>query len=254
MGHVAVSADGPVVAIVPAYEVADLVAATVERLVATGRLDRIVVVDDASADGSGDVARRAGAEVVTASRNGGKGSAVALGVTAAPDAGSYLLVDADLGATAGATVELLDHVGPNQVVIGVPVAAAGRGGFGLVRDLAAGGIAAATGWRPRAPLSGQRAVPGPVLRDLVLAPRFALETAMTIDLWHRGVVVVEVDVEVDHRHHGRTLAGLAHRGGQGVDVIGALVARLGVARTAHVAASVLLARAVATFGARGGRV
>ena len=55
---------GPVTVVLPAREVADTVGQIVERLWTLDPLvDQIVVVDAASADGTADVARRAGAEV-----------------------------------------------------------------------------------------------------------------------------------------------------------------------------------------------
>ncbi|MEO1064894.1 MAG: glycosyltransferase family 2 protein [Actinomycetota bacterium] len=219
---------GPIVAIVPAFRAADLVGATVGSLQSTERLDRIVVVDDGSDDGTDEVARTAGAEVLVLDRNVGKGAALAAGLAHAPEAGTYLFVDSDLGETAAGVVELLDHVDDETVAIGVPVAAAGRGGFGIVRDLSAAGIESGTGLRLVAPLSGQRAVPASLAHRFELAPRFAVETAMTIDAVGLGARIVEVAIEVDHRHHGRTLRGVRHRAGQGLDVIRALLPRIGV--------------------------
>src|ERR1700761_3974884 len=81
---------------------------TIDRLVETGRLDRIVVVDDGSTDDTAVRAQDRGADVVTLPMNRGKGDAVAAGVAIDPDAEVYLLVDADLAETAGHTVALLD--------------------------------------------------------------------------------------------------------------------------------------------------
>ena len=107
----------------------------------------------------------------------------------------------------------------------------GRGGFGLVRRLAQRGIRRACGFEPRAPLSGQRAVRAPILRELSSAERFGLEVAMTVDAVRAGARVVEVDVAMDHRHTGRTLGGFAHRARQGSDMVRALWPRLTTART-----------------------
>src|SRR5207253_7110804 len=101
---------GPVVALVPAYERADSVAATVAALHALAAIDEVVVVDDGSRDATADVARRAGARVVQLRANVGKGGAVAAGIAASPAAHVYLLVDADIGATATAARSLLDPV------------------------------------------------------------------------------------------------------------------------------------------------
>lgn len=223
---------GPVVALVPAFEAADVVASTVRSLRSTGRIDRVVVIDDASTDATADAARAAGAEVVRLEENRGKGGALAHGRGLLDDdAAAVVLVDSDLGETAAGVVELLDHVGEDRLVVGVPLDAAGRGGFGLVRDLAGEGIERATGWRPLAPLSGQRAMTPQLFDRFELAPGFAVETAMTIDAIGLGATIVEVPVAIDHRHHGRSWHGFRHRAVQGAAVVSALRPRLGTART-----------------------
>ena len=163
----------------PAYGRADTVGETVAALrssTAHGWVVEVVVVDDASTDGTAEAAAAAGARVVRLAENVGKGGAVAAGIDAAPEADVYLLVDADLGSSAASAPALLDPVldGTADMVIGVPPPAGGRAGFGLVRSLAGAGIARATGWQPKAPLSGQRAVRAALLRSLELAPRFGL--------------------------------------------------------------------------------
>ncbi|MEM9037606.1 MAG: glycosyltransferase [Actinomycetota bacterium] len=224
-----------VVALVPAFEASDLVGATVRSLQDTGRVHRIVVIDDGSTDGTADAARATDAEVIRLDENVGKGGALAHGRSLLGDETSIvLLVDSDLGDTAAGVVGLLDHVRDDRLVIGVPVDAAGRGGFGLVRDLAAEGIERATGWRPVAPLSGQRAMSVQLFDAIDLAPRFAVETAMTIDAIGVGATVEEVPITVDHRHHGRTWRGFRHRAVQGAAVLRGLRPRLGTIRTLQV--------------------
>ncbi|HEX2273224.1 MAG TPA: glycosyltransferase [Acidimicrobiales bacterium] len=214
-------------AIVPAYDRADTVGPTV---CAVGALpvDEVVVVDDGSTDGTAAAAEAVGARVLRLPTNVGKGGAVTAAVAATPDADVYLLVDADVGESAAAAGELLGPVlaGDADMVIGVPPGAGRAGGFGMVRTLAGAGIARATGWRPRAPLSGQRAVRADLLRRLRLAPRFGLETALTIDALRAGARVTEIDVDLRHRPTGRRLSGFVHRGRQGRDIVLALWDRL----------------------------
>ena len=226
---------GPVVALVPAYERADSVAATVAALRALASIDEVVVVDDGSRDATADVAFRARARVVQLRANVGKGGAVAAGIAASPDAHVYLLVDADIGATATAARSLLDPVLADEadMTIAVLPSAGRRGGFGLVRNLSRWGIRRACGFVAVAPLSGQRAVRADLLRSLEPAARFGLEVGLTIDAVRLGARVLEVPVALDHRHTGRRLSGFAHRGRQGTDIARALWPRLSSAHAAR---------------------
>jgi hypothetical protein len=235
-----------VVAIVPAKDSAGSVGATVGALWRTA--DQVVVVDDGSSDDTAARAEDAGARVVRLAKNVGKGGAVAAGVAAAPEADVYLLIDADVGDTAGAASVLLAPVlsGAADMTVGVLPAAGSKGGFGRVRELARRGIKRACGFEARAPLSGQRAVRGELLRSLALADRFGLEVGLTIDAVRAGARVVEVDVAMDHRHTGRRLAGFRHRARQGGDVVRALWPRVTTARqrlTAVVALALLFTAA-----------
>lgn len=216
------------VAIVPAKDRADAVGATVRALREVAGVDRVLVVDDGSADDTAAVARDAGAEVLRLERNRGKGAAVAAGVDASPDADVFLLIDADLAETAAVAGALLAPVlaGAADLTVGVLPSAGSRGGFGLVRRMAAAGIRRACGAEVRAPLSGQRAVRADLLRGLQSAERFGLEVAMTIDAVRGGARLVEVDVSMDHRHTGRSVAGFLHRGRQGADILRALWPRV----------------------------
>ncbi len=85
-----------IAAIIPALDEAPSIARVVEGLRAqTGvTLDRIIVVDNGSRDGTGDIARRAGATVVCEERRG-YGYACRAGVRAAHDADIIVLLDGD---------------------------------------------------------------------------------------------------------------------------------------------------------------
>ena len=240
-------AEGPrVVAVVPAKDSAASIAATVGALSAIGEVGDVLVVDDGSVDGTAEAARVAGAWVLRLPENRGKGGAVSAAVAATPETDVYLLVDADTGATAAEAARLLGPVlaGEADMAVGVLPSARGRGGFGLVRRAAAAGIGrAAGGFAARAPISGQRAVRGPLLRSLTLAPRFGLEVGLTVDAVRAGARVVEIPVAMDHRHTGRSVAGFAHRARQGADIARALWPRLTCrrSRTGIVVAALVLA-------------
>jgi glycosyltransferase involved in cell wall biosynthesis len=70
-------------AVVPAHDEAATVAGVVAALIAHPLIDDVIVVDDASTDGTAERAREAGARVVSMPENGGKAAAMERGVAAA---------------------------------------------------------------------------------------------------------------------------------------------------------------------------
>lgn len=217
-----------VVAIVPAFNASAGIGETIAAIRTIKSVDRILVVDDASSDDTATVARAHGAEVAVLSYNRGKGGAILVGVAASPDADVFLLVDADLRATAAQTACLLEPVLADEADMAIAVLppADGRAGFGMVKKLARWGIRHASGFESVSPLSGQRAVRASLLRDLVDAERFGLEVAMTIDAARAGARIVEIETQIEHDHTGRSLSGFSHRGRQGLDVLASLWPRL----------------------------
>ncbi len=247
-----------VVALVPSKDRAASTARTVEALLAGGAVDRVLVIDDGSTDDTAERAHAAGARVLRLGRNRGKAGAVAAGVAAEPDAEVYLLIDADVADDARHAPTLLAPVLADEadLVIGVLPAAAGRGGFGMVRRFAHRGVLRGSGFDAAAPLSGQRAVRGAFLRGMEPAARFGLEVAMTIDASRAGARILEVEVPMEHLHTGRTVAGFRHRASQGRDVAGALWPRLvpGTVRRLALVGAVLGLLVLSLFTARIGAV
>jgi Glycosyl transferase family 2 len=218
-----------VVALVPARDEVDRIAATVAALGTLGEVGEVVVADDASSDGTASIALAAGATVLRTRRRTGKGGVMEGALRRVPPADVWLFADADLAETAGGLRPVLDVVldGRADLAIAVPPPQEG-GGFGLVRQAAARAIHAACGFDAAAPLSGQRAITAAALEVCrPLAGGFGIETAMTIDAVRRGFRVLEVPAAVRHRPTGRGPAGFVHRGRQGVDIAAAALLRLG---------------------------
>lgn len=219
-----------VVALVAALNEAERVAATVEAIRTIAGVDEVVVVDGGSTDGTGEEARRAGARVLLAPATAqGKGGALEGALDRIEPAEIYMLLDADLGASAKEAEALLVAVraGLADLAIGALPRQEGHGGFRLVKRTAGAVIRGLSGFRTREPLSGQRAVRREVL-DAVrpLAPGFGVEVAMTIDAVRAGFRVLEVPVGMEHDVTGRDLAGFLHRARQGRDLLRAALPRL----------------------------
>ncbi|MFZ2643847.1 MAG: glycosyltransferase family 2 protein [Verrucomicrobiia bacterium] len=83
------------IALIPVYNAASHVGKVVQRTLA--RVGRVLVVDDGSTDGSGDEARKAGAEVIRHEVNRGKGAALKTGLARCAGLGCewIILLDAD---------------------------------------------------------------------------------------------------------------------------------------------------------------
>lgn len=221
--------------IIPAKDEADRIAATVEAARELPGADLVVVVDDGSSDGTGRVAREAGARVVRHSRNRGKGAAMETGAEAVRllddgrDQPRHLLfLDADLADTARDAAPLVQPVraGDADMTVAVFSTTVKLGGHGFVVRLSREGIRRATGWEPEAPLNGQRCLTRAAFdAALPLAAGFGVETALSIDLLRQGFRVREVEVPLAHRATGADWRAQLHRGRQFRDVARALAVR-----------------------------
>jgi len=218
-----------VCALLPAYNEADRIGLTIQALRARPEIGEIVVLDDGSTDGTADQARAAGASLVLTQKNSGKGAALSAAYLAARDfAEVFLLLDADLGASAGEAIKLLPPLmhGVADMTVGLlppdsDFAATGQsGGRGLVVRLARWGIRRRTGQTFTQPLSGQRAVRRAVLESLggAFAPGFGVEVDLTVRAIQAGFRVQEVETGFRHKVTGGDWAGLRHRARQLRDV------------------------------------
>jgi len=216
-----------VCALIAARNEADRIGATVSALRSLPGVEDVVVVDDASTDGTASAALAAGATVIQGRCRAGKGRALEGALRRLPPAGVWLLADADLGHTAGQLGAVLSEVLEGRADLAVAILPPAQGGgFGLVKRSAGRAIRLLSGFQPVEPLSGQRALTHEALEACrPLSAGFGMETGMTIDAVRRGFRVVEVRADLDHRATGRGLGGFAHRGRQGVDVVLAVLPR-----------------------------
>jgi glycosyltransferase involved in cell wall biosynthesis len=209
--------------IVAARNEADRIAATIAALRGAMPEAAIWVADDASSDGTAEVALAAGAQTVSRRRPHGKGANVTAAAEAALSAElaprTVLLCDGDLGDSAAALVPLLEAVERGECDLAV--AAFSRrvgGGFGVALGFARRAIRRLCGLETAAPISGQRAMRVEVLRaTLPFARGYGMEVGMTVDAVRAGYRLREYQLDLSHRATGRSPAGFVHRARQLAD-------------------------------------
>jgi glycosyltransferase involved in cell wall biosynthesis len=217
--------------VVAARNEAERIAETVAAVGAAFPGAAIWVADDASGDGTAEVAMSAGARVVSRGRPHGKGANVTAAAEAALSDGEppalVLLCDGDLGSSAARLAPLVGAVEAGECDLAV--AAFGKrvgGGFGLALGFARWAVRRRCGFEAEAPISGQRAMRVEVLRAaLPFARGYGMEVGMTVDAVRAGYRVGEYELDLSHRATGRTFAGFTHRAKQLLDFLRAYRAR-----------------------------
>ena len=219
--------------VVAARNEADRIGATVRALRDAFPGAAIWVGDDASTDGTAELALAAGAQVVSRGRPHGKGANVTAAVEAAlsvePPPATVLLCDGDLGESAGRLGPLVAAVRAGECDLAV-AAFARRvgGGFGLALGFARWAIRSLCGAETAAPISGQRALgPKALAATLPFAPGFGMEIGMSVDAVRAGCTLREYELELEHRATGRTAAGFLHRARQLRDFLRVYLSRMG---------------------------
>jgi glycosyltransferase involved in cell wall biosynthesis len=211
--------------VVAAHNEADRIGETVKALREALPSAVVWVADDASGDGTAEVAMSAGARVVSRGRPHGKGGNVSAAAEAALSDGEppalVLLCDGDLGNSAARLGPLVAAVEAGECDLAV--AAFGKrvgGGFGLALGFARWAIHRLCGFEAEAPISGQRALTVEVLRaTLPFARGYGMEIGMTVDAVRAGYRVGEYELDLSHRATGRSLAGFIHRARQLLDFV-----------------------------------
>jgi glycosyltransferase involved in cell wall biosynthesis len=212
-------------AIVAAHNEADRIGETVKALREALPSAVVWVADDASSDGTAEVALAAGAQVVSRGRSHGKGGNVSAAAEAVLSDGEppalVLLCDGDLGDSAARLGPLVAAIEAGECDLAV--AAFGTrvgGGFGLALGFARWAIRRRCGFEARAPISGQRAMRSEVLRATrPFASGYGMELGMTVDAVRAGFRVSEYELDLSHRATGRSLTGFLHRGRQLLDFV-----------------------------------
>jgi glycosyltransferase involved in cell wall biosynthesis len=220
--------------VIAAHNEAERIAATIAALAQAFPGASLWVADDGSRDATAALAAQAGARVVRSSRVIGKGGAMTRAARAAlTDAGEhsgegiFVLCDGDLGASAAALAGLFAPIAAGEAELTVArFARSVGGGVGLALGFARWAIRRRCGFRAGAPISGQRALSGRALADVLpFAAGYGMEIGITVDAVRAGHHVCELEFELSHRATGRTFAGFAHRGRQLLDFVRVYLAR-----------------------------
>lgn len=198
-----------VAVVIPAFDEAPIIAATVRACRAIPAVDLVVVVDDGSVDKTQHAARGAGAVVVRHSVNRGKASAVETGIKVVamrdlPDLPPrhVLVIDAWLGDAAAecapAVQAVLDGQADCAIAVSLSHTPAGR-----AEAFARSGIARLTGLQSVQPLAPHRCLTREAANAAMpLAGGWGLEPGITIDVLAAGLTVVEVECDMPAGRRG----------------------------------------------------
>lgn len=208
----------PFAVIAAARNEADRIGATVDALNRSFPGALVFVADDASADETAKVARMHGAEVVSSAKPRGKGgnmsaAAQALLARAEPPPGAVILLcDGDLAGSAARLGPLVESARASGGLAIAIFAVRVGGGIGAALGFAAWAIRRLCGYEPAAPISGQRAMPAELLREVLPFSRgYGMELGMTVDAVRAGYPITELELDLAHRATGKSLSGFLHR-------------------------------------------
>jgi glycosyltransferase involved in cell wall biosynthesis len=195
-----------VAALIPAYDEAPRIGAVLTGL--RPFVERVLVVDDGSRDGTGDVARAAGASVLVQPRNSGKGLAIRAGVARLLADGTthVLLLDGDGQHDPQDAPLLLEAAArhPDCLIVGErPFDRAVMPRSRYYTNVISSWVISQVfvGQKVGDAQSGYRVVSTDWLRRLRLTARgYEIETEMLIKMARRGGRIVSVPIAM--RYHG----------------------------------------------------
>ncbi len=210
-----------ITAIIPAYNEAERIEATILAVRGLPAVGQTIIVDDGSKDSTCSILEKIkGIEVIRNQKNRGKGYSVGRALKHAENS-IVLLIDADLGETAAEAEKMISafQSSGSIMVIGALPSPSVKGGIGIVKSLSRNSFYMLTAREVPTLLSGQRLMPADFIRSFELPERFGLELALTLEAARRGLEIVEIPVNMQHRETTNTIQGFWHRGRQCADIL-----------------------------------
>ena len=206
----------PVAVIIPAHNEAENLPCTLACIPRLKRPDlQVIVVDDGSSDGTAEIAKRHGADVVVShARNLGLGAALRTGLATANelDARAAVYVDADGEYPPEQIPDLLDPIesGEADYVLGSRYMD-GRPSQRILRRIGnlmlTGALCLATGRRITDGQTGFRAFSRRALECAEIIHDYNYAQVLTLDLLKKGMRMREVPVTYSRRTQGRSFIG-----------------------------------------------
>ena len=186
-------------ALIPAFNEARSIRDVLQGV--RGVVDHVLIVDDGSTDGTGDLARERGAEVIAHSINRGKGHAIRTGIEALAerDYTHILILDGDMQHLPSEAPRLINAAAETGADLVLGERHFGRSGVPPSRYHANRLGSRALSWFIGVPLSdtqcGFRVVRIAALRGVRLRARgYDIETEMLVKMWRRGARITRVPV------------------------------------------------------------
>ena len=187
-----------VVAILPAYNESENVKAVIDVVKNVRCVDEVIVVDDGSSDDTAEIARKAGATVISHDVNKGKGEAIKTGYKYT-DADIIAFIDADISNLTTSKVEAIIKPileGKSEITKTKFARASGR-----VTELTAKPLL--NFFFPEIsfeqPLSGQFAAKKSALKKIKFESDYGVDVGIVLDADVYGISITEVDIgEIEH--------------------------------------------------------
>lgn len=208
-------------AIIPAYNESSCILQTLESIKDIETIKEIIVVDDGSTDSTYQLLKPLkGIILLHVEHNKGKGNAVRYALNHVTSQ-LVALLDADLGESASEINKLIGHIKPDEkaIIIGRLPASTKKGGFGMLKRISGSSFQTLTSRRVDSLLSGQRILPLDFLTSIDLPDGFGLEYKITLEGVRKGLEIIEVPVDMQHRESERNIKGFIHRGRQCFDIL-----------------------------------